>query len=143
MSSRASRPFSEFKNSVRPPGKVGCQLHSTLPFDRLFVAMLLFKLLKNLPLLSKLKNNVNVRTQTQQLSAYSKVWHSSPCLFKQLAKTIAAFSGRTARTELLEHRQAMGILLRQANARAIFRRHPGSTAEGSDPLLAAQLALET
>ena len=31
MSSRVSRPFSEFGNSVRPPGKVGCQGPSLEP----------------------------------------------------------------------------------------------------------------
>ena len=67
---------------------------------------------------------------------------SAQCVFKQLARTIAAFSGRPAGVELLEHRQSMGVLLRQANARAIFRRHPGTVEDGHDPVLAAFLALE-
>ena len=67
---------------------------------------------------------------------------SAQCVFKQLAKAIAVCSGRDSRTELLEHRQAMGVLLRLANARAIFRRHLGSTQSTDDFVSSALLALE-
>jgi hypothetical protein len=67
---------------------------------------------------------------------------SAQCVFKQLSKSIASFSGRPASLELLEHRQAMSILLRQANARAIFRRHPGNSNALGDPVLSALTALE-
>jgi len=66
---------------------------------------------------------------------------SAQCVFKQLSEAIAAASGRDSRIELLEHRQAMGILLRLANARAIFRRHPGSTPVHDDPISSALLVL--
>ena len=67
---------------------------------------------------------------------------SAQCVFKAFARSIAALSGRTPEVELFEHRQALGILLRQANARAIFRRDPGSGTQAGDPLLAARLALD-
>ena len=67
---------------------------------------------------------------------------SAQCVFKQLSKAIAAASGREASAELLDHRQAMGVLLRVANARAIFRRHPGGSLTQNDPVSSALLALE-
>ena len=67
---------------------------------------------------------------------------SAQCVFKAFARSIAALSGRTPEVELQEHRQALGVLLRQANARAIFRRDPGSGAQAEDPLMAARLALD-
>ncbi len=67
---------------------------------------------------------------------------SAQCVFKAFARSIAALSGRTPEAELQEHRQALGVLLRQANARAIFRRDPGSGAQAGDPLMTARLALD-
>ena len=67
---------------------------------------------------------------------------SAQCVFKAFARSIAALSGRTPEAELQEHRQALGVLLRQANARAIFRRDPGSGVQAGDPLMAARLALD-
>ena len=67
---------------------------------------------------------------------------SAQCVFKQPSKAIAAASGREASIELLEHRQAMGVLLRLANARAIFRRHPGGSPAQADSVSSALLALE-
>jgi hypothetical protein len=42
----------------------------------------------------------------------------------------------------LEHRQALSILIRVANARAIFRRDPGSGIVATAPDTSARLALE-
>ncbi len=67
---------------------------------------------------------------------------SAQCVFKALARSIAVLSGREPDKELLEHRQAMGVFIRQANARAVSRRDPGATARVDDPLVAARLALE-
>ena len=97
-----------------------------------------------------------MRTLTRLLSAYVKALLSSLLSANLLAggahprmsslssspEQSLLFSGRTAGVELLEHKQAMGVLLRQANARAIFRRHPGTAEEGDDPVLAAVRALE-
>ena len=63
------------------------------------------------------------------------------CVFKSLAKAIAALSGRTWQSELQTHRQALGVLLRQANARAIFRRQP-DTPNLSQTDRAALLAMD-
>ena len=68
---------------------------------------------------------------------------SAQCVFKSLAKAIAALSGRTWQAELECHRQALGVLLRQANARAIFRRQPDTSNLSLDDrsaLLAMEIA---
>ena len=54
---------------------------------------------------------------------------SAQCLFKGMARTIAAFTGRDSATELKEHRQLIGVFLRRANARAIFSRDLGPTVQ--------------
>jgi len=51
---------------------------------------------------------------------------SAQALFKGLAKCFAGLTGREAALELKEHRQPIGVFLRRANARAIFRRDHGN-----------------
>ena len=68
---------------------------------------------------------------------------SALCAFKALERAIVAFSGGTPGDWSRKHRQALCVLLRQANARAIFRRDPGSIALSYAPGVAARLALET
>jgi hypothetical protein len=67
---------------------------------------------------------------------------SALCVFKALARSIANSTGRDAAEVLREHRQALGVFLRQANARAIFRRDPGSVPPVGDVFASARLALE-
>ena len=67
---------------------------------------------------------------------------SALCVFKALARSIANSTGRDAAEVLKEHRQALGVFLRQANARAIFRRDPGSVPPVGDVFASARLALE-
>ena len=61
---------------------------------------------------------------------------------KALARSVSIVSGREPSQELLEHRQALSILIRVANARAIFRRDPGSGIVATAPDTSARLALE-
>ena len=68
-----------------------------------------------------------------------------PCIYhmyEALARSVAIVSGREPSQELLEHRQALSILPSQANARAIFRRDPGSGIVATAPDASARLALE-
>ena len=67
---------------------------------------------------------------------------SALCVFKALARSIANTTGRDVAEVLKEHRQALGVFLRQANARAIFRRDPGSVPPVGDVFASACLALE-
>jgi hypothetical protein len=67
---------------------------------------------------------------------------SALCVFKALARTIANTTGRDFEVVLREHRQALGVLLRRANARAIFRRDPGSVPRIGDVFASARLALD-
>jgi len=68
---------------------------------------------------------------------------SASWVFKTIANSIANSTGRDAGAVLREHRQALGVLLRQANARAIFSRDPGTIASISDPLTSASVALSS
>ena len=58
---------------------------------------------------------------------------SAQCLFKGLARVIAAHTGRETSKELQEQRQLIGVFLRRTNARAIFNRDldPSILAPGS------------
>ena len=67
---------------------------------------------------------------------------AAQCVFKALARSVSIVSGREPSQELLEHRQALSILISVANARAIFRRDPGSGIVAMAPDTAARLALE-
>ena len=68
---------------------------------------------------------------------------SAMWVFKTVSKAIANTCGVDAMTVQREHRQALGILLRQANARAIFRRDPGANAPRVDHLTSAAAALDS
>jgi hypothetical protein len=68
---------------------------------------------------------------------------SALCTLRALARSIALTTGRDSGTELRSHRQALCILIRQANARAIFRRDPGCNPDEPDALGVARLALQT
>ena len=50
---------------------------------------------------------------------------SAQCLFKQLARAVANFSGRDMAVELQDHRYPVGVFLRRSHARAIFSRALG------------------
>ena len=67
---------------------------------------------------------------------------SALCVFKSLARTITNSTGRDFESVLREHRHALGVLLRQANARAVFRRDPGTAPRVGDVFASARLALE-
>ena len=67
---------------------------------------------------------------------------SALCVFKALARSIANTTGRDVAEVLKEHRQALGVFLRQANARALFRRDPGSAPPVGDVFASARLALD-
>ena len=63
-------------------------------------------------------------------------------VLKTVAKSIANSTGIDASVVQREHRQALGILLRQANARAIFRRDPGAEMAQGDAISAAASVLD-
>lgn len=63
-------------------------------------------------------------------------------VFRSLARTIANAVRRDPVPVLREHRRALGVLLRQANARAVFRRDPGTVPRVCDVFASARLALE-
>ena len=63
------------------------------------------------------------------------------CAFKALARAIASQTGRDPGVILSEHRQALCVALRQANARAIFRRTPVTLELCDGAALSAQVAL--
>ena len=67
---------------------------------------------------------------------------SALCAFKALDRAIVAISGTTPGDASRKHRQALCVLLRQANARAIFSREPGCQALAYAPATAARLVLE-
>ena len=67
---------------------------------------------------------------------------SAQCVFKAIARAISTLSGRSSGVELREHRQAFCVLLRQANARAIFSRTPDFRSLELDPLVSARQVLD-
>ena len=67
---------------------------------------------------------------------------SAQCVFKAIARAISTLTGRSSGDELCEHWQAFCVLLRQANARAIFSRTPCFRSLELDPLVSARQALD-
>ena len=65
---------------------------------------------------------------------------SASSTFKTLARAVAMKTGEEASSVLRSQRQTLGIGIRRANARAIFRRQ-SSTTDHDDPQIAAELAL--
>ena len=65
---------------------------------------------------------------------------SALCVFKSLARALATKTGEDPSMVLRDHRQAISVALRRANARAVFARQPGEVSL-DDPLLAAASVL--